>query len=165
MTMDRYIISVLVANQSGVLTRVSSMFSRRGYNIDSLTVSETTDPSFSRMTITATCDEYTKEQLVKQLSKIFDVKKIMVMKREQTLAKELMLVKINAPQSDRNNIMVTINPFHAKVIDLAPDTMVLELTGDQTKLDAFISLMEQYGIIELCRTGITAMSRGAQCLK
>ncbi len=163
--MDRYIISVLVSNQSGVLTRVSSMFSRRGYNIDSLTVSETTEPAFSRMTITATCDEYTKEQLVKQLSKIFDVKKIQVMKPEKTLAKELMLVKINAPQNMRTDIMVTINPFHAKIIDLTPETMVIELTGDQGKLNAFITLMEQYGIMELCRTGITAMSRGDLCLK
>lgn len=162
--MDRYIISVLVANQSGVLTRVSAMFARRGYNIDSLTVSETTEPEFSRMTITATCNEYTKEQLVKQLSKIFDVKKIMVMKREETLAKELMLVKIRAPQSVRTDIMVAINPFHAKIIDLTPDTMVIELTGDQSKLNAFITLMKPYGIMELCRTGITAMSRGSKCL-
>lgn len=163
--MDRYIISVLVSNQSGVLTRVSAMFARRGYNIDSLTVSETTEPSFSRMTITATCDEHTKDQLVKQLSKIFDVKKIQVMKRDHTVAKELMLVKIHAPQSIRTDIMVTINPFHAKIIDLTPETMIIELTGDQAKLNAFITLVKQYGIMELCRTGITAMSRGNECLK
>lgn len=163
--MKRYIISVLVSNQFGVLTRVSSMFSRRGYNIDSLTVSETTDPAFSRMTITVTCDEYTKEQVVKQLSKIFNVKKIQVMDSENTVIKELMLIKINAPQKMRTNIMVAVNSFHAKIIDLTPATMIIELTGDQSKLNAFVTLMEEYGIIELCRTGITAMGRGNFCLK
>ncbi len=163
--MQRYIISALVANQFGVLTRVSSMFSRRGYNIDSLTVGETSDSAFSRMTITVTCDEHTKEQVVKQLAKIFDVKKIQVMTPENTVAKELMMIKIKAPQEKRTDIMVTINPFHAKIVDLTPDFMVIELTGDQAKLNAFVTLMEQYGIVELCRTGITAIGRGTFCLK
>ena len=163
--MNRYIISALVSNQFGVLARVSSMFARRGYNIDSLTVGETTDPSFSRMTITVTCDESTKEQVVKQLSKIFDVKKVQVMKPEETVVKELMMIKINAPKNVRTDIMVTIDPFHAKIVDLTPEAMVIELTGDQSKLNAFLTLMEQYGIIELCRTGITAMGRGDFCLE
>lgn len=163
--MKRYVISVLVANQFGVLTRVSSMFSRRGYNIDSLTVGETTDPAFSRMTITVTCDEDTKEQVVKQLSKIFDVKKIQVMNREETVIKELMLIKIDAPKSVRTDIMVAVDSFHAKIVDLTPATMTIEITGDQSKLNAFMELMEGYGIIELCRTGVTAMGRGNFCLK
>lgn len=163
--MNRYVISALVANQFGVLTRISSMFSRRGFNIDSLTVGETTDPAYSRMTITVTCDEYKKEQVVKQLSKIFDVKKIEVMPAETTLVKELLLVKINAPQNMRTDIMVAVNSFHAKIIDLTPKTMVIEITGDQSKLNAFITLMEEYGILELCRTGVTAMGRGEFCLK
>lgn len=163
--MKRYVISVLVANQFGVLTRVSSMFSRRGYNIDSLTVGETTDKAFSKMTITVTCDENTKEQIVKQLSKIFDVKKIQVMNPDETVIKELMLVKINIPQNMRTDIMVSINSFHAKIVDLAPSTMTIEITGDQAKLNAFITLMEEYGIIDLCRTGVTAMGRGNFCLK
>lgn len=163
--MKRYVISVLVANQFGVLTRVSSMFSRRGYNIDSLTVGETTDKAFSKMTITVTCDENTKEQIVKQLSKIFDVKKIQVMNPDETVIKELMLVKINIPPNMRTDIMVSINSFHAKIVDLAPSTMTIEITGDQAKLNAFITLMEEYGIIDLCRTGVTAMGRGNFCLK
>lgn len=163
--MNRYIISALVSNQFGVLARISSMFARRGYNIDSLTVGETTDPSFSRMTITVTCDEETKEQVVKQLSKIFDVKKVQVMKPGETVVKELMMIKINAPKNVRTDIMVTIDPFHAKIVDLTPDSMVIELTGDQSKLNAFLTLMEQYGVIELCRTGITAMGRGDFCLE
>ncbi len=163
--MKRYIISVLVDNQFGVLTRISAMFSRRGFNIDSLTVGETTDPAFSRMTICVTCDELKKEQVVKQLSKIFDVKKVDVMAAESTLVKELMLIKINAPKDMRTDIMVAVNSFHAKIIDLTPKTMVIELTGDQSKLNAFMTLMEEYGILELCRTGVTAMSRGEACLK
>lgn len=163
--MKRYVISVLVANQFGVLMRVASMFSRRGYNIDSLTVGETTDKAFSKMTITVTCDENTKEQIVKQLSKIFDVKKIQVMNPDETVIKELMLVKINIPPNMRTDIMVSINSFHAKIVDLAPSTMTIEITGDQAKLNAFITLMEEYGIIDLCRTGVTAMGRGNFCLK
>lgn len=159
-----FILSVLVSNQFGVLTRVSSLFSRRGYNIDSLTVGETQDPQYSRMTISATGDEATKEQIVKQLSKLFDVKKIEVMERDQTIVRELMLIKVEAPQATRSEIMEAVNIYRGKIVDLTPESVTIEITGEQTKLEAFVEFLKQYGIVELCRTGITAIGRGTSCL-
>ncbi|MDY3928628.1 MAG: acetolactate synthase small subunit [Clostridia bacterium] len=155
------ILSVLVSNHFGVLMRVSSLFTRRGYNIDSLTVGETNNPEFSRMTITTTVDESTKEQIVKQLSKIYDVKKIEVMVKENTIEKELMLIKISITNDTRTEIMNAINLYMGKIVDLTPNTITIEITAEQSKLNDFVKYLEPYGIIELCRTGITAIGRGS----
>lgn len=159
------IISILVANHFGVLMRISSLFTRRGYNIDSLTVGETANPEFSRMTITTTVDEDTKIQIVNQLSKIYDVKKIQIMIKEDTIEKELMLIKISITKETRGEIMSAINLYMGKIADLTPDTITIEITAEQAKLNDFVKYLEPYGILELCRTGITAIGRGNFCLE
>ena len=158
------IISILVSNHFGVLMRISSLFTRRGYNIDSLTVGETSDPKFSRMTITTTVDEDTKEQIVNQLAKIFDVKKIKVMDMDSTIEKELMLIKISITNDTRTEIMNAINLYMGKIVDLTPESITIEITAEQSKLNDFVKYLEPYGILELCRTGITAIGRGNFCL-
>lgn len=158
------IISILVSNHFGVLMRISSLFTRRGYNIDSLTVGETSDPKFSRMTITTTVDEDTKEQIVNQLAKIFDVKKIKVMDMDSTIEKELMLIKISITNDTRTEIMNAINLYMGKIVDLTPESITIEITAEQAKLNDFVKYLEPYGILELCRTGITAIGRGNFCL-
>lgn len=159
------IISMLVANHFGVLMRISSLFTRRGYNIDSLTVGETSNPELSRMTITTTVDDNTKEQIVNQLAKIFDVKKIEVMEKENTIEKELMLIKIKITNDTRTEIMNAINLYMGKIVDLTPDSITIEITAEQAKLNDFVRYLEPYGILELCRTGITAIGRGNFCLE
>ncbi len=162
---NSFIISVLVSNHFGVLTRVSSLFSRRGYNIDSLTVGETHDPTVSRMTIVSHGDDATQEQIVKQLAKLVDVKHIMVMDPENTVARELMLIKVNATKKNRGEIIEAVNVYRGKIVDLKSKQLTIEITGPQSKLDALIEYLHQYGIIELSRTGITAMGRGDSCLQ
>lgn len=158
------IISVLVENHFGVLMRVSSLFTRRGYNIDSLTVGETSNPDISRMTITTTVDDITKDQIVNQLSKIYDVKKIEVMEKDTTIEKELMLIKISITNDTRTEIMNAINLYMGKIVDLTPESITIEITAEQSKLNDFVLYLKPYGILELCRTGITAISRGNKCL-
>lgn len=157
---EKLIISILVQNNFGVLTRVSSLFSRRGFNIDSLTVGETHDPKYSRMTITTTGDEYIKDQMIKQLAKLYEVKEIQLMSPDSTVTRELMLVKINAEGENRTKILDAITVFKAKAVDLTPETIGVEITGELSKLNAFLEYVKPYGIIDLCRTGITAMGRG-----
>ena len=139
--MERFIISILVANHSGVLSRVSGMFTRRGFNIDTLTVGETESPEFSRITISMHDDEAICNQIVKQLEKMYDVKKVQVMQRDETVARELLLIKIKNNAAERQDIM--------SVVDV----------------NAFIELLEPYGILEMCRTGLVALERGGNCLK
>lgn len=145
--------------RSGVLTRVSGMFARRGFNIDSLTVGETADPTISRMTIVASGDSWVIDQIKKQLSKLIDVIEIVELEAEQAVFRELVLVKINAPASERANILSTINVFRAKVVDIGEDTIMAEITGDRTKVRAFTDMMSNYGIQEIVRTGLTALER------
>ncbi len=165
MTNDSFVISALVTNHSGVLTRVSSLFARRAFNIDSLTVGVTEDPAFSRITICSTCDDATKEQIVKQLSKLHDVKKIQVMKRGESIYREMILVKIAAPRNVRAEIMSSVNVFRGKIVDMGLDSLTVELTGDPSKINAFIEFLGQYEILELCHTGLTAISRGTSTIK
>jgi acetolactate synthase I/III small subunit len=164
MSNGKFVIGIIVSNQFGVLTRVSGLFARRGFNIDSLTVGETGDPLFSRMTITATGDDYTKEQIVKQLSKLHDVKKIEIMMQKDTVIRELLLIKIKATQENRSNILEAVSVFRAKVVDFNSDSISVEITGEESKLSAFIDYAGSFGILEICRTGVTAMKRGNICL-
>lgn len=165
MEKDQFIISLLVNNYFGVLTRVSSLFSRRGFNIDSLTVGETDDTHFSRMTIVSRGDEYTKDQIIKQSEKLVDVKTAQLMDEEKILVRELLIIKIGAGRGQRSEIMEAVNAFRASIIDFAPESLSVELTGEPHKLNAFIEYVRPYGIIELCRTGPTAIGRSGYCLQ
>ncbi len=161
---DKLILSMLVNNESGVLTRISGLFARRGFNIDSLSVGETQDPHISRMTIQAAGDEYVRDQLVHQLEKLQDVLVVESLELSQIVARELLLVKVRAEESTRSQVLDAVTVFRAKVIDLTPTSMTMELTGEQTKLDAFITFLNPLGIIEVCRTGVTAIGRGGYVL-
>ncbi len=162
---ESFVISALVTNHSGVLSRVASLYSRRGFNIDSLTVGVTEDPAFSRITICSDCDDATKEQIVKQLKKLYDVKKISVMKRGASVYREMILIKISAPRSVRAEIMSAVNIFRGKIVDMGVEAITVELTGEPSKINAFIEYLSQYEILELCHTGLTAISRGTSTLK
>lgn len=163
--MQKHVLSALVKNSSGVLSRVSGLFSRRGYNIDSLTVGSTEDPSISRMTITLMGDDEVLEQVKKQLNKLEDVIRVVNFKPDQSVYRELVLIKVKATGENRAAINETVKIFRSKIIDLSSDTLTIELTGDESKVSALIKLMEEYGIEELVRTGVTALQRGEQTIK
>jgi acetolactate synthase-1/3 small subunit len=162
---NRHVLSVLVENQSGVLSRVSGLFSRRGYNIDSLSVGETEDPKVSRMTIVVRGDDYILEQIKKQLNKLIDVIKIIELKSDQSIFRELAMIKVKAEGNTRAHIIEIVGIFRAKIVDVANETMTVEMTGDEGKIEAFINLMKPYGIKEIVRTGLTALERGNKEIK
>ena len=161
---NKFVIAVYVENKFGVLTRVTSMFTRRGFNIDALTVGETECPEYSRITISLSGDGYAKEQLSNQLRKLFNVKKVEVLEEEEAIKRELALVKIKNNKETRGDVLSAVEVYRAKVIDYNLDEMCVEITGDPLKIDAFIKLMIPYGIIEMCRTGIVALERGSGTL-
>ena len=161
---NKFVIAVYVENKFGVLTRVTSMFTRRGVNIVGLTVGETECPEYSRITISLSGDGYAKEQLINQLRKLFNVKKVEVLEEEEAIKRELALVKIKNNKETRGDVLSAVEVYRAKVIDYNLDEMCVEITGDPLKIDAFIKLMIPYGIIEMCRTGIVALERGSGTL-
>ncbi len=163
--MNRHVLSVLVENQSGVLSRVSGLFSRRGYNIDSLSVGETEDPKVSRMTIVVRGDDYILEQIKKQLNKLIDVIKIVELSPGQSVLRELALIKVKSTMETRASIIEIVSIFRANIVDVANDTLTVEMTGDESKIEAFINLMDSYGIAEIVRTGLTAIERGNRQIK
>ncbi|MBL4933842.1 acetolactate synthase small subunit [Clostridium paridis] len=158
--MDKHVLSVVVKNYSGVLSRVAGLFSRRGYNIDSLTVGRTENPEFSRMTITMFEDGDTLEQVKKQLGKLEDVKQVVELDQEDAVYRELVLIKVKADATERAAINEIVRIFRCKVIDISMETLTIELTGDESKVVALIKLMEEYGIKEMVRTGLAALERG-----
>lgn len=158
--MKRKVLSVLVDNTSGVLNRVAGLFSRRGYNIDSLTVGETEDPKYSRMTIVVRGDDDILEQIEKQIAKLEDVKKVEHLEGGSSVCRELVLVKVAATAEQRQQVIAVADIFRAKIVDVATDSLMVELTGTEEKLSAFINLLEGYKILELVRTGITGLTRG-----
>ena len=158
--MSKVVLSILVNNTSGVLSRVTGLFSRRGYNIDSLTVGETENPAFSRMTVSVTGDDIVLEQIEKQVNKLEDVKSVKQLTGEASVCRELILVKVEANREARPAINAIVEIFRAKIVDVADNSMMIELTGNQEKLDAFIKLIEGYVIKELVRTGISGLARG-----
>lgn len=162
--MRHAVFSMLVENSAGVLSRVAGLFSRRGYNIDSLTVGETTDPKLSRMTVTVTGDDDVLEQIEKQVSKLIDVKEIIELPAEASVCRELVLVKIECDALRRQEVITLSNVFRANIVDVAMESIIVELTGAQSKLNAFIDLLSSFKITELARTGIT-VARGAASLK
>lgn len=163
--MKRHVLSVLVENQSGVLSRIAGLFSRRGYNIDSLSVGETEDPTVSRMTIVVDADDSTLEQIKKQLNKLVDTIKILELKEQSSIYRELTLIKVLAGTKTRAEIIEIANIFRAHIVDVAKESLVIEATGDQGKITALISMLEPYGIKEIIRTGLTALQRGEKELK
>lgn len=163
--MKKRVLSLLVDNTSGVLSRVAGLFSRRGYNIESLTVGETADPRYSRMTIVAVGDELILEQITKQLAKLVDVVDIKVLNAENSVNRELVLVKVRVDGEDRQSVISMVNVFRGKIVDVGVDSLIIELTGQQSKLDAFLRLLKDYEILELARTGITGLSRGADDIR
>ncbi len=162
--MEKFIIAILVSNRAGVLSRVTGMFTRRGFNIDSLTVGETESPEFSRITISLHGDKAICSQIVKQLEKMYDVKKVQVL-GEETVIRELLLIKVRNVPEERQDIMSVVDIFRAKIADYSPDALSIEIRGDSNKINAFIELVKPYGILEMCRTGLVALERGSGCLK
>ena len=160
---NKFVIAVYVENKSGVLTRVTSMFTRRNFNIDTLTVGETERSEYSRITISMSGDDYVKAQLVNQLKKLFVVKKVEVL-GDEPIKRELMLIKVSNQSEHRNDIMTAVDVFRASVIDYSTESMCIEVTGNPSKIDAFVKLMQPFGILEMCRTGVVALERGANTL-
>ena len=154
--MIQRIYSILVDNTSGALNRIAGLFSRRGYNIDSLTVGVTADPNYSRMTIVTTSDD----QIGRQLAKLVDVRDIKVLKSGQSVNRELILVKVKTSKEQRRDLIELANIFRAKIVDVGTNSTIVELTGTENKLNAFLRLLDDYEILELARTGITGLSRG-----
>ena len=157
--MKKKVLSVLVDNTSGVLNRVAGLFSRRGYNIDSLTVGETENPAYSRMTIVVRGEDETLEQIEKQILKLVDVVSVQDL-GSASVCRELILVKVAVGPEERQQVISVANIFRANIVDVAPDSLMIELTGNQEKLTAFTNLLEGFKILELVRTGITGLSRG-----
>lgn len=163
--MMRNVIAVYVENKYGVLARVSSLFMRKGFNIDSLTVGETDDPDFSRITLTINGDSYVREQLINQLKKLHNVKQVKLLESDSSVERELLLVKVKNTPQRRSELMVAVEIYRAKVIDYTTDSMCIEVTGEPSKVDAFIEVMKPLGIVEMCRTGVVALERGVGVLK
>ena len=162
--MQQHIVSVLVENRAGTLSRVSGLFSRRGFNIDSLTVGETEDPSVSRMTIVAGGDDRVLEQIIKQLGKLVDVIAVRELKQSSCIRREILLVKIRADEKTRPAVLEIAGIFRSRVIDVSLSTITIEATGDIEKLNGLLLLLRPYGILELARTGLVALERGTAVL-
>lgn len=160
--MRKKVFQLLVDNTSGVLSRISGLFSRRGYNIESITAGVTADPRFTRITIVASGDDVILEQIEKQVSKLVDVRDIKELKPDKSVYRELALIKVRASADQRQGIISVSDIFRASIIDVAPESLIIELTGNQSKIDAFLNLLEGYEILELARTGIAGLSRGIE---
>lgn len=163
--MGRQALSMLVENTPNVLSHVSGLFSRRGYNIDSITAGVTADSRFTRITIVSSGDEMILEQIEKQLAKLEDVIDIKKLEDGNSVCRELILIKISVKSTERQPVMSIAEIFKAKIVDVTNDSMMIELIGRQDKLDAFIELLDGYEILELARTGITGLSRGTSDVK
>lgn len=158
--MNKRIFQLLVDNTAGVLSRISGLFSRRGYNIDSLTVGVTADPRFSRITIVAHGDENVLEQIEKQVAKLVDVRDIKELRPDESVYRELALIKVKVDPTRRQGVIAIADIFRAKIVDVGSESLIIEITGNQGKVDAFIGLLEGYEILELARTGVAGLSRG-----
>lgn len=155
----RHTISVLVENKFGVLTRVAGLFSGRGYNIDSLNVAPTHDPKSSRMTIVTRGDDATVEQIVKQLNKLVNVIKVQDFREGEYVDRELVLIKVKVESKTRADVMQITDIFRAKIVDVQPSSLTIEVTGDESKIEKFIELMQSFGVQDLTRTGKVALAR------
>ena len=156
------VIQLIVDNTSGVLSRISGLFSRRGYNIESITAGITADPKFTRITIVTSGDEDILEQIEKQVSKLIDVRDIRVLEPEKSVYRELVLIKVGVGDDKRTSLISVCDVFRSKIIDITKDSMIIELTGTQNKINAFIEMLGDYEILEIARTGIAGLRRGSE---
>lgn len=161
---QKQVVSLLVNNNAGVLARISSLFARKGFNIDSLTVSATNDEAVSRITITTQGDKSVLTQIISQTGKLHEVCRVAPMDAQTSIQRELLLVKIAASEGMRHVVREAAEIYKASVVDLSPDSMVVELTGKPSKIDGFLAVIAQYNILEMCRTGATALERGSAVL-
>ena len=157
-SMQRKVFQLLVDNTSGVLSRISGLFSRRGYNIESITAGVTADPRFTRITIVTSGDDEILDQIEKQVAKLVDVRDIKELKPEKSVYRELALIKVKAGENERQGVIAVADIFRAKIIDVAKESLIIELTGNQDKIAAFMDLLSAYEILELARTGIAGLA-------
>ena len=160
--MQKRVFQLLVNNTSGVLSRIAGLFSRRGYNVESITAGATADPRITRITIVASGDEEILEQIEKQLAKLEDVRNIKELEPDRSVFRELIMIKVRATAEQRQSIIAVADVFRAKIIDVAPESLMIELTGNQQKIEAFISLLDGHEILEQARTGIAGLGRGTE---
>ncbi len=160
--MQKRVFQLLVDNTSGVLSRISGLFSRRGYNIESITAGVTVDPRFTRVTIVTCGDDEILEQIEKQVGKLIDVRNIKELRPEESVYRELALIKVKADPQQRQSIIAVADIFRAKIIDVSKDSLIIELTGNQAKIEAFMNLLDGYEILESARTGIAGLGRGME---
>ncbi len=160
--MARHTLSVLVQDQPGVLARISALFSRRGYNIESLAVGVTENPGVSRMTIVVEVDDLALEQITKQLNKLINVLKIVELNDDETISRELMLIKVRADINARATVLQLVELFRAKVVDVGTDAVTIEATGSREKLEALLEVLAPHGIKEIVQSGVVALSRGGR---
>ena len=160
--MQKKVFQLLVDNTSGVLSRISGLFSRRGYNIESITAGVTADPRFTRITIVTSGDDVILEQIEKQVGKLVDVRDFKELKPDESVYRELILIKVKATAEQRQGVIAVADIFRAKIVDVAKESLIIELTGNQNKIEAFIGLLDGYEILELARTGIAGLSRGIE---
>ncbi len=158
--MSRHVLSILVDNQAGVLSRVAGLFSRRDYNIVSLSVGVTEDEEISRITVQVDCDDVSIEQIIKQVEKLVDVIRVIELGRDRGVFRELALIKVAATPKTRSEIATMVDIYRANIIDVGSETITIEITGKPSKIEAFASLMKDYGIKEIVRTGLTGLCRG-----
>jgi len=161
----KHVIAVIVENKSGVLTRIAGLFSRRSFNIDSLSVGATDNPDYSRMTISVHGDRDTLEQVIKQLSKLINVIRVSELDPADSLERELAIIKVSVDRESRSEVIQIVDIFRTKIIDVSQRSMIIEVTGDEDKVEAMIQLLRQFGIKELARTGKVSMVRGAKVIK
>jgi acetolactate synthase-1/3 small subunit len=164
MTSNRHTLSVLVENKPGVLARIAGLFSRRGYNIDSLAVGPTEHPEVSRMTIVVNVEQSPLEQVTKQLNKLVEVIKVVELDREMSVNRELLLVKVKADAGSRGQVLELVQLFRAKVVDVASDAVTIQIVGNQGKLEDFLRVLEPYGVRELVQSGVVAIGRGSRSI-
>ncbi len=160
--MQKKVFQLLTDNTSGVLSRIAGLFSRRGYNIESITAGVTADPKYTRITIVAMGDNEILDQIEKQVAKLVDVRDVKELKPEESVYRELALIKVRANAQERQGVIAIADIFRAKIIDVAPESLIIELTGNQDKIDAFLGLLSGYEILELARTGIAGLGRGIE---
>ena len=161
---NNFVLAIYVDNKFGVLPRVTSMFTRRGFNIDALTVGVTESPDYSRITISMSGDGYARAQMINQLRKLYNVKKVEILDENDSIERELLLIKVQNNQKLHQLLLSSIDIFKAKIIDYSVDSFSLEVTGSSDKIDAFIEMVRPVGIIESCRTGVVALSKGSGSL-
>ncbi len=161
----KHTIAVIVENKPAVLTRIAGLFSRRSFNIDSLSVGATDNPDYSRMTLTVHGDDVVLEQVIKQLSKLINVIRVSELEPKESVERELAIIKVSADKDTRGEIMQIVNIFRAKIIDVSARSMIIEATGDESKIDAIVQLLRQFGIKEMARTGRVSMVRGTRVIK